>query len=151
MSLKVKDIMVRNVITIGARATVKKAVEVMDKHEIGCLIVMNRGNPIGIITERDMLKRVLLKLKDPSKTRVSNIMSKPLMVGKPETDVHEAVRLMNERKIKRLPVFGENRLLGLLSLTDVIRSLPFLEHVITSLCSRCRWAPSQPRFTQRTP
>ena len=130
--------MVRDVITIRARATVKKAVALMDKYEIGCLIVMNRGKPVGIVTERDMLKRVLLRLKDPRKTEVSSIMSKPLIVGRLQTDIREAVMLMNERRIKRLPVIEDGRLLGLLSLTDVVRSLAYFEHIITSLCSRCQ-------------
>ena len=131
--------MVRDVITVGAGATVKKAVDLMDKYEIGCLVVMKRAKPVGIVTERDMLKRVLLRLKDPRKTKVSNMMSKPLIVGRLQTDIREAVRLMNERKIKRLPVIEDGRLLGLLSLTDVVRSLAFFEQIITSLCSRCQW------------
>ena len=65
MSLLVKDVMTKNVITIDSSASVKKAAELMDKHDIGCIIVMNGGKPIGIITERDMLKRVLLQFRDP--------------------------------------------------------------------------------------
>ncbi len=106
---------------------------------------MNEGKPIGIITERDMLKRVLPQFKDPRITRVSDMMSTPLMVSTPETDFREAVRLMNERRIKKLVVVEGDVLIGLLSITDVVRSLTFLEHTITSLCSRCRWNqnPSQ--------
>jgi len=139
MSLKVEDVMVRDVITVGAGATVKKAVGLMDKYEIGCLVVMKRAKPVGIVTERDMLKRVLARLRDPEKVKVREIMSKPLIVGRLQTDIREAVRLMNERKIKRLPVIEDGRLLGLLSLTDVVRSLAFFEQIITSLCSRCQW------------
>jgi len=137
MSLKVKDVMVKNIVTIGARASVKKAVELMNKHEIGCLIVVNKEKPVGIVTERDMLKRVLLQHKDPRKTRVSSIMSKPLMVGKPQTDLREAVALMVERRIKKLPVIKNTKLLGLLTLTDIIRSSTYFEHIISSFCSRC--------------
>ena len=59
MSLKVEDVMVRDVITVVAEATVKEAVELMNRHDIGCLVVMSRGKAVGIVTERDMLRRVL--------------------------------------------------------------------------------------------
>jgi len=137
MSLQVKDVMVTSLITIEAMATVKKAAEIMNKHDIGCLIVVHDGKPIGILTERDMLKRVLLQLRDPRKTRISQIMSKPLIVSGPQTEIREAVRLMNDRRIKKLPVVKNGRLIGLVSLTDVVRTLGYFEHVVSSLCSRC--------------
>jgi len=143
MSLQVKDVMVTNLITIEADATVKKAAELMDKHDIGCLIVVSYGNPIGIVTERDMLKRIMLQKRDIAKTRVGNIMSAPLIATTPETDIRDAVRLMNERRIKKLPVVQEGELIGLVSLTDVMRSLAYFEHVISSLCARCQLGKQQ--------
>lgn len=139
MSLFVKEVMTKNVITIESSELVKEAAELMDKHDIGCLIVVDEGKPIGIVTERDMLKRVLLQFRDPRITRISDIMSTPLMVSTPETELRDAVRLMNERRIKKLVVVNGGSLIGLLSITDVVRSLGFLEHTITSLCSRCKW------------
>jgi len=135
--------MVTNLITIEAEATVKKAAELMDKHDIGCLIVVSYGNPIGIITERDMLKRIMLQKRDIAKTRVGNIMSAPLIATTPQTDIRDAIRLMNERRIKKLPVVEEGELIGLVSLTDVMRSLAYFEHVISSLCARCQVGKQQ--------
>jgi len=143
MSLRVKDVMVTNLITIEAETTVKKAAELMDKHDIGCLIVVSYGNPIGIVTERDMLKRILLQKRDIAKTRVGNIMSAPLIATTPQTDIRDAIRLMNERRIKKLPVVEEGELVGLVSLTDVMRSLAYFEHVISSLCARCQMGKQQ--------
>jgi CBS domain-containing protein len=143
MSLQVKDVMVTSLITIEAGATVKKATELMDKHDIGCLIVVSYGNPIGIVTERDMLRRVLLQKRDLAKTKVGNVMSAPLIAANPQTDIRDAVRLMNERRIKKLPVIEEGQLIGLVSLTDVMRSLAYFEHVISSLCSRCQLGKQQ--------
>jgi len=143
MSLQVKDVMVTNIITVDAGATVKKAAELMDKHDIGCLIVVSYGNPIGIITERDMLKRILLQKRDIAKARADNIMSAPLIATNPQTDIRDAVRLMNERRIKKLPVIEEGQLVGLVSLTDVMRSLAYFEHVISSLCARCQMGKRQ--------
>jgi len=143
MSLQVKDVMVKNIVTIEAEDTAKKAAELMDKHNIGCLIVINYGNPIGIITERDMLKKVVLERRDPAKTKVGNIMSAPLMTSSPQADIRDAVRLMNERRIKKLPVIEDGNLIGLVSLTDVMRSLAYFEHVISSLCARCKLGKQQ--------
>ena len=143
MSLKVKDVMVANIITIEAGATARKAAELMNRHDIGCLVVVNDEKPIGIVTERDMLKRVMLQLRDPRRSRVSHIMSKPLITTSPETDLRDAVGLMNERRIKKLPVVEEGRLLGLISITDIVRSLAYFEHVVGSLCARCQYGKQQ--------
>ena len=122
MSLKLEDVMVEDVITVEEKATIKKAVELMNKHEIGCLIVVKKGKPAGIVTERDMLKRILQESKDPEKIKVNEIMSKPLIVGKPQMDIEDAVKLMFKRNIKKLPVADEGHLVGLVTLTDLIRS-----------------------------
>lgn len=114
--------MVEDVITVEEKATIKKAVELMNKHEIGCLIVVKRGKPAGIVTERDMLKRILLESKDPEKIKVNEIMSAPLVVGKPQMDIEDAVKLMFKRNIKKLPVTDEGHLVGLVTLTDLVRS-----------------------------
>jgi len=151
MSLEARDVMVKNVITVDAEATVREAARLMNKYEIGCLIVMKRGKPVGIVTERDMLKRVLLKSKDPRKTKVGKIMSKPLVVGEPQTDIRDAVRLMVEGRIKRLPIVEDGYLLGLITFTDIVRSSAYLERIISSFCSRCPWKKSQESsLVQRT-
>jgi len=122
MPLKLEDVMVEDVITVEETTTVKKAVELMNKHEIGCLIVMKRRKPAGIVTERDMLNRILLKSKNPEKIKVNEIMSKPLIVGKPQMDIEDAAKLMFKRNIKKLPVTDNNHLVGLVTLTDLVRS-----------------------------
>jgi len=133
MSLSVEDVMVEEVVTVEAEATVQEAVDLMNKHEIGCLIVVLRGKPVGIITERDMLKRVLAKSKDPEKIKVSEIMSAPLIVGKPEMEVEDAVKLMFKTKIKKLPVIQKGRLVGLVTLTDLTRFQPHMIRILKKL------------------
>ena len=122
MSLKVKDIMVENVITIGAEVPVREAVKIMNRHEIGSLVVVKDKKPIGIVTERDMLKRVLSTTRDPRALEVCEIMSSPLVVMEPEMNIGDAVKLMFEHKIKKLPVVKGEHLVGIVSLTDVINS-----------------------------
>jgi len=120
-----RQIMVKNVITVEPNATVKSAVELMNAHDISSLVVVNHEVPIGIATEQDMLRRVIHKSRVPEKTRVSDIMSKPVIVAPPNMHVHEASKLMLERNIRRLPVVENGRLVGLVTLTDLINaSLP---------------------------
>ena len=143
MTLKVKYVMVTNIITIDVDATAKKAAELMDKHDIGCLIVISYGTPIGIVTESDMLKRVLLKERDLAKTEVGSIMSAPLVTSHPQADIRDAIRLMNERRIKKLPIMEDGKLIGLVSMTDITRSLAYVEHIVSSLCARCQLGKPQ--------
>ena len=124
--------MTRSVITLEANTTVKRAVEVMDKEEIGCLVILLAGKPVGIVTERDLLKRVLLERRDPVTTQVSSIMSSPLIFGQPEMRIQDAVDLMVTRRVKKLPIMEEGHVLGLMTLTDIARSIAYLEHVFTS-------------------
>ena len=124
MSLKVEDVMVEDVVTVEADATVKKAVTIMNRNEIGCLIVVKQGKAIGIVTERDMLARVLAQSRDPERTRVSEVMSAPLIVADPDMELEEAARLMFKMKVKKLPVVTNGQLIGLITLTDLARFQP---------------------------
>jgi CBS domain-containing protein len=134
--LKIEDIMVESVVTVDADATVMKAIKLMNEHEIGCIVVTRRGKPVGIVTERDMLKRVIAKAKSPQKTKVREIMTKPLISGQPEMDIEEATRLMFEKKIKKLPVVEQDRLIGLITLTDVARFQPQVIKILKKLSSQ---------------
>ncbi|MBS7647543.1 MAG: CBS domain-containing protein [Candidatus Bathyarchaeia archaeon] len=133
ISLKVEDVMVREVITIDENATVKEAAEVMNKFEIGCLIAVRKGKAVGIITERDMLKRVVAEAKDVHRTRVKDVMSSPLVVVEPSLELEEAVKLMFQMKIKKLPVVEGKRLVGLVSLTDIARFQPQMIKILKQL------------------
>ena len=130
MSLKVEDIMVRKVVTVNEDYPVNDAARVMNKFEIGSLIVVSEGKAVGIVTERDFLKRVVAESKDAKKTKVKDVMTSPLVVVGPEIELEEAVKLMFQMKIKKLPVIEGERLVGLVSLTDVARFHPQIMKVL---------------------
>lgn len=136
MSLKVEDVMVREVITIDDNSTVKEAAEVMNKFEIGCMIVVRKGKAMGIITERDLLKRVVAEARDANRTKVKDIMTTPLVVAEPDMELEEAIKLMFKMKIKKLPVVSESRLVGLISLTDIARFQPQMIKILKQLAAR---------------
>jgi CBS domain-containing protein len=113
--------MKRDVVSIDSEASVKDAVSKMVQHHIGCLIVTDMDRPVGIVTETDMLSRVLAAAKNAETTKVKTVMSKPLICGTPQMDFVEATRLMVNRMIKKLPVTHHEELVGILTLTDVAR------------------------------
>lgn len=124
--------MTRDVKTAKTEDTVLRVADVMNKYEIGCVIVTENEKPVGILTERDILKRVVLKRKDPVETAVGEVMSKPLVTVRPQTPVSRAARKMIKSKIKKLIVTHYNSLLGILSLTDLVPLLE-TENMIDSL------------------
>lgn len=120
--MEVEDIMVQKVITVDPNASVKEAARLMNKHEIGSLIVVGQGQVMGIMTERDLLKKVVEVGKNPGKTKVNEIMSKRLVVGSSHMEIPDAVRLMLQKKIKKLPIVTEGKIIGLVTLTDIART-----------------------------
>jgi len=124
VSLKVEDVMTMDVITMDEKSLVKEAAETMSQNEISCVVAARKGKAIGILTESDLLKRVIVEGKNAKKTKIGEIMSSPLEVVAPGTSLEEALQLMFQKKIKKLPVVEKNRLLGLVSLTDIARCQP---------------------------
>jgi CBS domain-containing protein len=145
--LKVENIMVEDVVTVEADEVATKAVELMNKHEIGCLIVTKQGKPIGIVTERDLLKRVLAKSKKPAKLKIWQIMSAPLIFGELNMDVEDTIKFMLKMKIKKLPIVKSGKLLGLVTLTDIVRFQPQMVSILKKLSAL--GLPSPPRRLQK--
>jgi CBS domain-containing protein len=122
MSQKLKKIMVENVVTVKPNDTIKKAAQLMNLHGISSLVVVDSEKPVGMITERDMLDRVLNNSKVSTDALVTDIMSKPVITVSPNMRAGDAAKLMIEHNIKKLPVVENGRLVGIVSLTDLLRS-----------------------------
>ena len=136
LPLKVRDVMVREVITVDENSTVKEAVDNMNEFQIGSLIVLEKGKAKGIVTERDFLRRVIAEAKDVTNTKVKEIMTTPLVVVEPSTDLEEAMKLMFQNKIKKLAVVDANKLVGIVTLTDIARFQPQMIRRLKQLASR---------------
>lgn len=126
----VKDVMSTNVVSVDSEASVKEAAGKMAQYEIGSLVVIEQGKPVGIVTERDLLSRVLALGRSAEATQVRMVMSKPLISGGPEMDVTEATRFMVARGIKKLPITKDGRLIGILTLTDICAAQPDIYELI---------------------
>jgi CBS domain-containing protein len=136
LPLKVGDVMVREVITVDENSTVKEAVDIMNEFQIGSLIVLGKGKAMGIVTERDFLRRVIAGAKDAENTKVREIMTVPLVVVESSTDLEEAVKLMFQSKIKKLAVVDGKKLVGIVTLTDIARFQPQMIKMLKQLTTK---------------
>jgi len=127
----VKDIMSSPVVTIDENETVDKAAQLMDKHGVGCVIVTSKqGKPLGIITERDLVVRILATNTQPSKTTAKEVMSSPLITIDPDVTLSEAARRMSRLNIRRLGVLYRGNIVGLVSSKDILQVTPELIEII---------------------
>ncbi len=118
----VKDFMTSNVITIGVNRTVLEAAKLMHQQDVGDLVVMDGVEAKGIVTERDLVRRVMA-LKKPLETKVSEVMSNPLITIEENAQLRDAARLMVRHKIRRLPVTKGTVLVGIIATSDFARHL----------------------------
>jgi len=127
----VKDVMSSPVITISQDESADKAAALMDKHGLGCVIVIaENGKPIGMITERDIVTRIVAKDIQPSRLTAKEIMSTPLITIDPEETLFEAARRMNRLNIRRLGVVYKGRLVGIITSKDIVAIMPELIETI---------------------
>jgi CBS domain-containing protein len=120
----VRDIMRRNVKTVRTDDSVHAAVLKMNKFQIGSVIVTNNGRAVGIITERNILERVVEPRLDPGTIWAKDIMSAPLVTVDPNDAVEEAAKIMAQRRIKKLPVVDGDKVVGVISTSDIVRANP---------------------------
>lgn len=113
----------REVHSIDVNQSVYEAIAEMDALNIGALIVVDGQSVVGIITERDYLRKVILRGRSSRETRVSAIMSRNLVTVSPEETVHDAMTLMTEHRCRHLPVFLNGELEGLVSIGDLLKAL----------------------------
>jgi len=119
---KVKDFMTKGVLTIDSKRTVAEAAELMSQKEVGDVVVTEGESPRGIVTERDFVRRVIAKRR-PLDTKISDVMSAPLIMIDPDASLGEAARKMVNNRIRRLPVVERHRLVGILVVSDFARHL----------------------------
>jgi CBS domain-containing protein len=111
------------VYTIEVQQTVYEAISVMDERNVGALLVMDGERVVGIITERDYTRKVILKGRSSKETPVETIMSRDLVVIEPDRTVKEALAIMTEKRCRHLPVFRGGELLGILSIGDLVKEI----------------------------
>ncbi len=127
----VKDVMTSPVITTEETAAANKVAELMENNKVGCVIVVDKtGNAIGIVTERDLVVRVLSKNLAPANAKAREFMTKPLVTVEPDKTVAEAARMMNKKDIRRLGVLYKGKLVGIVSSKDILDVVPELLEIM---------------------
>jgi CBS domain-containing protein len=120
MTELVRDVMKKSVISIDSSMTVQDAAKMMDDASIGAIVVIENGIAIGIITERDITRRIVAKGK-PLSTNIKDVMSSPLVLINPDDSVWDAAQLMKSRRIHRIPAVKDNRLVGIVTTSDIVK------------------------------
>jgi len=118
----VRDIMTKDVVTIDEKKSVLEAAQLMAQEELGCLIVTDKSLPVGIITERDIVRRIVAK-RSSLDLKVSEVMTNTLITVGPDTSLREAARVMSANKIRRLPVLKNDKLVGIVVSSDFVRNV----------------------------
>ncbi len=131
LKLSVMDAMTRTPVVFGPEISVENAVKLMLKSKVGSLLVQENNLLKGIVTEKDLIQKIILNGNNPKKTKISNVMNSIVVTVKPDVDVMDAVKLMTQYHVRRLPVVDkESKLVGLLTLNDVLRLQPQLFELI---------------------
>lgn len=120
--------------SISSDTSVFEAVRMMAEKGVGALVVLDNGKPAGIISERDYARKVVLKERESKKTRVSEIMTSDVLYARPDHTVEQCLAIMTEKRIRHLPVMDGDKLAGIVSIGDLVKSvIAEQQHVIEQL------------------
>ena len=119
----VADIMSHPVITVDVWVNIRDAALLMTEKGVGCLIIVERGRPVGIVTKSDIIRRVVSLCKDPCIVKVEDVMSKPLKTIRKDVNILEAMRKMREQSITQMVVMDYDNLVGIVAERDVMRGV----------------------------
>jgi CBS domain-containing protein len=122
---RIRDVLRRkgkDVYSVGPLATVIDAVNVMNDHHVGSVLVVEGGCPVGIFSERDVLVRVVAAHRDPRQTLIRDVMTTRLHTATPDDTLLDVMRLMTERRCRHVPVMEGEMLLGLVSIGDITKA-----------------------------
>lgn len=117
--MKVKDLMSRNAASVSPDTSLEEVARMMKEMNIGSVPVVESGRVVGIVTDRDIIIRELAMGKNPVTTRVGDVMTYGISTASPEMDIHDAVKLMSDKQIRRLPVVDNDRLVGMIAIGDM--------------------------------
>jgi CBS domain-containing protein len=125
----VKEVMKTKLVIVQPFTTVLEAARIMMKHKIGNVIISEVDHPIGILTESDIIKKVVCEGKNAQDVLVEEVMSSPIVVAEPFISLQEALKIMGKCNIRRLPIVENNILVGIITQRDISRLSPALTEI----------------------
>jgi CBS domain-containing protein len=134
-------VMTKNVKWVDPSATVLDTVSKMIEFNVGCIVVV-KGKVVGIVTKGDVLRKSVLRGLDPKATPVEKVMSRNVVTISKDATLEDASRLMSERKVSKLPVVDGDRLIGIITSTDIIRTEPMMVGYLQELI-KARFVPHE--------
>ncbi|MCW3132419.1 MAG: CBS domain-containing protein [Candidatus Methanospirare jalkutatii] len=129
----VREVMVREVVKGDANLTVQEAVEIMRRHDVNSIIVTNHGEPVGIVTEGDILDGVVKRDLKPSEVKLKDIMTSPLITVSPDDSLLETARKMATLRIRKMPVVENGKLVGFVSDVDILAFSSEMNSILAEL------------------
>ncbi len=120
---RIRDLMTANPATCKPSATVSEAAKTMASEDVGPVPIVEGDRLVGMVTDRDLVVRVLAEGRDPGSTTLGEIASSDLVTVQPDSDLEEATRLMQQHQVRRLPVVEDGRLVGIVAQADIARAL----------------------------
>lgn len=144
----VREIMTPDVLVLDITSTALKAAQTMKENNVGSLIVSKDGNPVGIVTERDIVHKIMAKDVKPSTMLAEEIMSSPIITVKPSTDVIKASEIMVKSGIRRLAVTDEEKIIGIITDRDILTVAPGLNTILEDLIEINREQDDIPATTE---
>jgi CBS domain-containing protein len=113
----------RLIYAVAPDAPVLEAIKEMAEHSVGALLVMQGEKLLGVVSERDYARKVILKGRSSNETKVSQIMSSPVLTVRPDQSVNDCMRMMTDNRVRHLPVLDGERVVGVLSIGDLVRTV----------------------------
>jgi len=129
----VRDVMSKNVKVVRPDSSIKEVVATMNKFDIGSIIVVQGNRPVGIITERDILRRTVEPCLAPETLTARQVMSSPVLTINETASIDEAAKLMAKKNVKKLPVMDNQKLVGIVTFTDIVIKVPTMLSILEEL------------------
>ena len=129
----VRDVMSKDVRVVRPDTSVKEVVATMNKFDIGSIVVVQGDRPVGIITERDILRRLVEPCLAPETLTARQIMTSPVLTISETANIEETAKLMARKRVKKLPVINNGRLVGMITYTDIVAKVPTLLSILEEL------------------
>ena len=122
-TLLVRDVMTKDVKVIGPDSSVHQVVAAMNKYNIGSIIVVKDDKPDGVISERDILRRVVEPCLSPETITAKQVMTSPVITVSESASIGEVVKLMAEKRVRKIPVMKKDKLVGIITYTDILSTV----------------------------